>query len=56
MADYGTYLSWEQLKEYIPIPANQPRDDVNLFRICIEASRKFDAHAQRKFYPTRQVR
>ena len=56
MAEYGVYVPWEQLKEYIPIRIEQARDDANLFRICIEASRKFDAHAGRKFYPTQTTR
>ncbi len=57
MASHGVYLPWEALKEYIPIPANQARDDANLLRICIEASRKFDAHCHgRHFYPTKETR
>jgi hypothetical protein len=57
MANYNAYVSWELLKEYIPIPTNQTRDDKNLFRICIEASRKFDAHCHgRHFYPIKQTR
>ena len=57
MANYGVYAPWEQLKSYIPIPTNQARDDANLFRICIEASRKFDAHCHgRHFYPTKETR
>ena len=57
MASYGVYLPWERLKEYIPIKPNQPRDDANLFRICIKASRKFDAHCHgRHFYPTKETR
>lgn len=57
MANYGAYIPWEGLKQYIPIPSNQPRDDANLFRICIEASRKFDAHCHgRHFYPTKETR
>jgi len=54
--NYGVYVPWEQLKQYIPIPTGQPKDDQNLFRICMEASRKFDAHAERKFYPTKESR
>ena len=57
MANYGVYLTWESLKDYIPIKVDQTRDDTNLFRICIEASRKFDAHCHgRHFYPTKETR
>jgi hypothetical protein len=56
VANYGVYLPYESLKEYLGIPASQTSDDKLLAAFTDQASRKFDAHTARHFQPIKETR
>jgi len=56
VANYGVYLSYESLKEYLSIPTLQDADNKLLLNFTEQASRKLDAHCQRYFFPISSTR
>lgn len=59
MANYGVYATPYEIKEYLTGTSDAQvsgRYDERLARFCVEASRRFDAHCFRHFYPTYETR
>lgn len=58
-ANYGVYVTFEEVKEYLQGEQSagfHTKDDDRIKRFCIEASRTFDAFCRRRFYPRKEQR
>jgi len=61
MANYGVYATPYEIKEYLTDThgaqsGTNIRYDERIARFCVEASRRFDAHCHRRFYPAYETR